>query len=311
MRKRRKFYNGSINHIYQKSADGNNLFYDYEDFLVFYTILSVCARSSDIKLLMMCIMYNHLHLLIRTMTVQELSKFMDRVTSWYVLEFNYSIGRKGKLLKKNFGSAPKWNEKSVRTTINYIGNNPVEKHLCEAAEEYRWNFIAYIHSPHPFSECIRRDKASKAMRKALAEIDSAVDLNIPLKHAQIRRIFRKLSDTEKEQIVDYIIYRYLPFDKEELLKYYESYETMLTAMHSNSGSEYDIREEWYPEADTAYIEMTEYIRSKWPEKAVRSVITIAPDEKINLAKELKDNTSGSRRQIARFLHMKEDKLADK
>ena len=149
------------------------------------------------------------------------------------------------------------------------------------------------------------------MRRALTEIDSAVELNIPLKHVQVRRILRKLSDTEKEQIVDYIIYKYLPFDKEELLKYYESYETMLTAMHSNSGNEYDIREEWYPESDTAYIEMTEYIRSKWPEKAVRSVITIAPDEKINLAKELKDNTSGSRRQIARFLHMKEDKLADK
>ena len=149
------------------------------------------------------------------------------------------------------------------------------------------------------------------MRGALTEIDSAVELNIPLKHAQLRRIFRKLSDTEKEQIVDYIIYKYLPFDKEELLKYYESYETMLTAMHSNSGNEYDIREEWYPESDTAYIEMTEYIRSKWPEKPVRSVIMISPEEKTKLANELKNNTSGSRRQIARFLHMEEDELADK
>jgi hypothetical protein len=245
------------------------------------------------------------------MTIQELSEFMDRVTSWYVMEFNYSIGRKGKLLKKNFGSAPKWNEKSVRTTINYIGNNPVEKHLCEAAEDYRWNFIAFIHSTQPFSESIHRDKASKAMRRALAEIDSAVDMNIPLKHAQLCRIFRKLSDTEKEQIVDYIIYKYMSFDKEELLNYYESYETMLTAMHSNTGSEYDIREEWYPESDTAYIEMTEYIRSKWPEKPVRSVIMISPEEKTKLANELKDNTTGSRRQIARFLHIKENELADK
>ena len=310
MRKRRKFYNGSINHIYQRSADGNNLFYDYEDFLVFYTILSVCARSSDIKPLMLCIMYNHFQLLMRTMTIQELSEFMDRVTSWYVMEFNYSIGRKGRLLKKNFGSAPKWNEKAIRTAINYIGNNPVEKNLCEAAEDYRWNFIAFIHSPHPFSESIRRDKASKAMRRVLNEIDSAVDLNIPLKHAQLRRIFRKLSDIEKEQIIDYIIYRYLPFDKEELLKHYESYESMLAAMHSNTGSEHDIREEWNPESDTSYIEMTQYIRSKWPEKPARSVIMSVPEGKIKLAKELKNNTSGSRRQIARFLHIKEDELTD-
>lgn len=303
MRKRRKFYSGSVNHIYQKSVNGNNLFYDHEDFLVFYTILSVCVRSCNVQLLMACIMFNHFHLLIRTASVQELSEFMDRVTSWYVMEFNYSIGRKGKLLKKNFGSAPKWKDKAVRTTINYIGNNPVEKAICDKAEEYRWNFLGFIKCKNPFSESIKREKASKAMRKALAEIDSAADLNIPMKHAQIRRIFRKLSAAEREQITDYIIYTYLPFDKEELNYYYESYETMLTAMHSNTGSEHDISEEWYPESDTAYIEMTEYIRIKWPDKMVRSVIMLDPDTKIALAKELEQSTTASQRQIARYLHI--------
>lgn len=305
MRKRRKFYSGVVNHIYQKSTDGSNLFYDYEDFLVFYTILSVCAKSSAIKPLMLCIMFNHFHLLARTTTFQELSGFMDRVTSWFVMEFNHAVGRKGKLLKKNFGSAPKWNDKSIRTTINYIGNNPVEKHLCNAAEEYRWNFLGFIESKNPFSESIKREKASKAMRRALAEIDSAVGLNLPLKYAQLRRIFRKLSADEMEQIVDYIIYVYLPFDNEGLTNYYESYESMLTAMHSNTGSEHDIREEWYPESDTAYLEMIKHTRSKWPEKMVRSVIMMNPDEKIKLAKELKNKTTASQRQIERFLHIKE------
>ena len=303
MRKRRKFYSGAINHVYQKSVNGWNLFYGDEDFLVFFTILSVCIRSSSAKLLMGCIMFNHFHLLIRTRTIQELSELMDRVTSWYVMEFNHSIGRKGKLLKKNFGSAPKWTEKSARSAMNYIGNNPVEKHITQKAEEYRWNFLAFILTENPFSEKIKREKASKAMRRAWNEVDVAADMNIPLKHAQLRRIFRRLSETEIEQLIDYIIVLYMPFDKDELIEYYGSYEAMLTAMHSNTGSEHEIKEEWNPEADTGYLEMIEYIQKKWPEKMVRSVIVLSNEEKAKLAIELKEYTSASSRQIACFLHI--------
>lgn len=303
MRKRRRFYSGVINHIYQKSSDGSNLFYGYEDFLVFYTIFSVCTRSSDVEVLMLCIMFNHFHSLIRTRTVQELSDFMDRVTAWYVMDFNFSVGRKGKLLKKNFGSAPKWKDKDVRSIINYIGNNPVEKYLTSVAETYRWNFLAYIFSKNPFSAPTKRDKASKPMRRALAQVDVSVKMNIPLKYQQLRRIFKSLSTVEVEQLVDYIISEYLPFDTEQLLSYYESYEAMLAAMHSNTGSEHDIREDWYPESDTAFLEMVNYVQRKWPERIARSVIMLSAEEKVVLLEELRRYTTASDRQICRFLHL--------
>ena len=143
MRKRRKFYRGVVNHVYQKSTNGVNMFYEWEDFIVFYSIFSVCAKSADVKVLELCIMYNHFHCLIRTESVHDLSSFMDRFTAWFVMEHNTHVGRKGKLLKKNYGSAPKWDDKAVRNAINYVGNNPIEKKLCKRAEEYRWNFLAY------------------------------------------------------------------------------------------------------------------------------------------------------------------------
>ena len=88
MRKKRKFYRGQVNHVYQRSINGVNLFYGWEDFIVFYTIFAVCARSSGIQVLELCIMPNHFHILIRTSSVHELSSFMDRFTSWYVMEYN-------------------------------------------------------------------------------------------------------------------------------------------------------------------------------------------------------------------------------
>lgn len=303
MRKRRKFYRGVVNHVYQKSINGVNLFYNYEDFLVFYTIFAVCVKSAKIQVLELCIMHNHFHCLIRTSTVQELSCFMDRFTSWFVMEFNTSIGRKGKLLKKNFGSAPKWDEKAVRNSINYVGNNPVEKKLCKRAEEYRWNFLAYEFSKNPFSEPLKREYASKPLRRALKETDNMEQLNLPIKFVQIRRMMKDLTNKEKEQLIDYIICKYLPFDYEELISYYGSYQTMLTAMNSNTGSEYDIPEERGLESDVEYDRMAAYIQKMNPEILIRSVTVLPQAEKASLAMELKRNTNASYKQIWRFLHM--------
>lgn len=303
MRKKRKFYSGILNHVYQRSLKGVNMFYENEDFLVFYTIFSVCVRSSDVDALMLCIMYNHFHLLMRAENVSQLSEFMDRFTSWFVTDFNYSIGRKGKLLKKNFGSAPKWTEKAVRSAINYIGNNPVEKGICASAENYRWNFLAYFYSDHPFSEPICRDRVSRAMRRALKEVDAMNQMNLPLKHAQLRRIMRGLSDVETGQFLDYVISEYFPFDRDGIVRYYSSYEAMLTAMQSNTGSEYDIREEWYPEPDTVFSDIMEYLRSLSFQGPVRSLIMLPDEKKRDLAEELSRHTSASEHQLEKFLHL--------
>jgi REP element-mobilizing transposase RayT len=79
MRKKRKFYSGVLNHVYQRSLNGVNLFYEDEDFLVFYTIFSVCVRSSDVEALMLCIMFNHFHALLRARSAQLRNKPSENV----------------------------------------------------------------------------------------------------------------------------------------------------------------------------------------------------------------------------------------
>jgi REP element-mobilizing transposase RayT len=306
MGRKRKFYSGAINHIYQKSIDGNNLFYGDEDFISFFTIMSICAKNCNIQILLICIMYNHFHALIRSADIYDLSKFMDRFTSWYVMDYNFSIGRKGKLLKKNFGSAPKWNDKSIRSAINYVGNNPVEKHLCAAAEEYRWNFLAYYQCNSPFSAPLIRKNASKKLRRALAEVDSMHNFDKPIKCLQAKRLLSKLTKEEADQLIDYIITLYSVIDYNELILYYGSYEKMLEAMRSNTGSEHEIQEEWYPESDKSFQEMTDYTITQWPMKIARQVSMLDESSKTHLLYELKQHTSASNRQICKFLHINSD-----
>lgn len=305
MRKRRKFYRGVVNHVYQRTCDGFQLFYTIEDCLVFYTIFSVCARSSpNVQVLELSIMHNHIHSMIRTETVQELSSFMDYSSSWFAREYNLFAGRSGRLLKKNFGSAPKWDDKKLRSAIIYVGNNPVEKNFCRKATDSRWNFLAYATSRNPFSKPLIKSESSYEMRRVLKEVDMMVRLNRPLKYVQIVRMVRNLSNEEMQQFIDYVIVSYLPFDYDDLISNFKSYDAMVTAMESTTGSDYDIKEKRDGFSLQAFYEMKGYLEQFMSRHDIRRVTVLPLEQKIKLLYELKEHTSSSEQQICDFLHIK-------
>ena len=131
-------------HVYQRAVKGFNIFYDLEDYLVFYTIFATVARQYNVTLMELCIMIDHIHVLMSSMSLDEISRFVMHYTSMFVREYNSEVGRKGPLFHKSFGSAPKRGSKTIRTTIVYIGNNPVEKNLCTSPELYFWNFLEFF-----------------------------------------------------------------------------------------------------------------------------------------------------------------------
>lgn len=304
MRKRRRFYRGVTNHVYQRTVDGVHLFYSIEDCLVFFTIFSVCVRSDEVQVFEACLMRNHVHFLAKTETVQQLSRFIDHYTSWFVHEYNTFAGRKGRLFQKNFGSAPKWEDKKLRSAIIYVGNNPVEKHFCKRAVEYRWNFLAYKECPYPFSEKIIKRKASRKLNKALKEVDTMVKLNLPLKYAQLIRMTQDLSDKEMEQFVDYVIYAYSPFDYEELTSHFKSFESMLEAMDSTTGDDFDIKESRDNFSLDAFNEMIRYMQKSMKRYEIRKITTLPIEKKMEIYHDLHSHTSASVQQICNFLHIK-------
>ena len=171
--RRRRFLEDEVHHIYQRTINRFNIFYDLEDYLVYYTIFSVAARQYGVIVLGLCLMFDHIHMLIKTDVRVRMSEFVRQVTCMFVREQNNDVGRKGSLFQARFGSAPKRGLKLLRTAINYLFNNPVEKKLCTRAEEFRWNFLAYAVSSHPFSDPLIIRQASRSLKRAIKEVDLA------------------------------------------------------------------------------------------------------------------------------------------
>ena len=82
-------------------------------------------------------------------------------------------------------------EKSIKTSYSYVYNNPVEKKLAAVSQNYRWTFLAYAASDHPFSEKIVLRKASMGLRRALKEVQAFRKKDAPLSEPCLRIEDRK------------------------------------------------------------------------------------------------------------------------
>ena len=301
--RKRLFKKGIINHCYQRTAGGVVLFYNVSDYLVFFTIFCVSARKHDVVVLSLCQMPDHIHHTVKAKNASELSAFVGDYTRVFSRRHNAVCHRSGQLFESPFGSAPKTGDKKARTNLIYVGNNPVERRLCKKAEEYRWNYLAYANSSHPFSsECIIRN-ASAAMKKAVREVKWMFNEGKSLVYAQLQRLFGTLSVEEKKQLTDYIVSLYNVIDYEDAIRYFDSYEDMLRAMHSNTGSEYDINETFLGKDDSYYLQMSHIVSKKLDLTDIHDILGFPAAEKAEVFKLLRQDTFAMGEQIARFLRL--------
>ena len=302
MQKKRKFNPSAAIHIYQKTLDGAVIFYTLYDLLAYITRLSVNARKYGITVLLICPMFDHIHILTLQKTLDQLCRFVGRTTSEFVLAYNEDCGRKGPLFSPRFGSSIKKIDKEKRACIAYLANNAPEKKWVARCEDYRWNLIAYATCDHPYSDKIVLRKASRQLRSNLNQVDRCLEREEPLGYKHLKRMFRGLARKEREQLIDYILSRYSPIDYDLLISFYGNYRNMLVAINANNGHEYEIKEEYNVDSHEAYKEMLRKVAAHGGE--IKDVLTMSFGQKIALTGELLCETTATPEQVRKFLHLK-------
>lgn len=301
--KRRIFYKGILNHCYQRSFDGGVLFYTFRDHLVFFTQYCVSARKHHIDVLGLCQMPDHLHDSIRAERRIDLERFKRESLTAFSKKWNQACGTNGAVWEASFGSSVKFGDKNARSNLIYVGNNPVERKLVERAEEYRWNYLAYARSDHPFSETLVLRDARWPLQKAVREIKAQRTVDRPLNYAQLQRLFAPLQSKERLQLTDYIIHSYNVIDYPATIRFFGSYENMLSALHATTGSEHDLNEIFVGKSDAHYVRMTATLLRHGPWTDIHQVLSLDTEEKYELFRLLRRETEAPAEQIANFLHL--------
>lgn len=293
-------------HIFQRGQEGVVIFYTRQDYLVYYTIFSVYADKFGLKVLGLAIMYNHLHILVVGGDSAKIKRFMTVVTSVFAREYNLDAGLSGPVFQGPFGSSIKYGEKEIRTACGYLYNNHTNNRLCEKAEQIRWNFLAYDHNDHPFSQAIPLRSARMVFRRAVKMVRAAKERGDYLNYAALRRIYRGLTKDEKESITDYIITTYNIIDYKALESLYPSYEEMIYSFNANTYHDYNIpeSEDDRNSDDRIYQTLSKLVLKSTTINSLKQVLLLSEDERIRLALMLQARTSAPLKKICAFFRVK-------
>ena len=296
------YQRGAVGHIYQRARSGFVVFYSVKDSLVFFTIFSLTAAKHRIRGLGLCLMYNHIHVLVEAEDHKAIARFMQELCSKFSRTYNIRHGLKGSLFS-TYGLSNKRGGKQIRTSLAYLYNNPVEDRICKRAEEWHWNFLAYANSDHPYSEKLVLREAAVGMRKAARTVRTLHAHQRPLTYEVLDALFKSLNITEKKQLVDFIVREYSVIDFKSTISYYGSYGNMLTAFSSNTGSEYDICEPHDPYSGMAYRKMTHHLASDKRFSGIEDVLQLPAEERIAYLNELAIACGVSLNHARKFLRI--------
>lgn len=86
---------------------------------------SSAARDLLVEILTFCFMPNHIHLLVRQLKDEGITKFMRKAGTGYASYFNKKYERKGHLFQGRFRAVHIKNEEQLKNVFVYIHTNPL------------------------------------------------------------------------------------------------------------------------------------------------------------------------------------------
>jgi len=167
MRRKDKFAEGEIYHVFNKSISNYGIFKDLDNgqrflnVVEYYNNLTVTKsyseftkrktfnykniiypiESTHVKIISYCIMPDHYHFLLKILKSETFSKLMNTIEDSYTRYFNTKFHRKGPLWQNSFKSVEiKSNEQLIHVS-RYIHLNPTTNKLVDCPED--WIFSSY------------------------------------------------------------------------------------------------------------------------------------------------------------------------
>src|SRR3990167_9613177 len=145
--RKKPFVLGEYYHIYNRGNSKQKIFHDQEDYFRFISLLYACNSGNDFRIYALnsgespydfergtllvsigayCLMPNHFHILITQTDKGDISKFMQKLTTAYVMYYNKKYERTGGLFEGRFKAEHLDRDIYLKYIFSYIHLNPVK-----------------------------------------------------------------------------------------------------------------------------------------------------------------------------------------
>ena len=143
------FVSGEYYHLYNRGNSKQKIFHDTEDYRRFVALLYTCNSENNFRMSIVkdsakkdpylweignqivyigayCLMPNHFHILITEKEKDGVSKFMQKLSTAYVMYYNIKYERTGSLFEGKFRSQHLGTDQYMKYIFSYIHLNPLK-----------------------------------------------------------------------------------------------------------------------------------------------------------------------------------------
>ncbi|WP_433745182.1 transposase [Falsibacillus pallidus] len=147
-RKHRIWFPGAIYHITARGNRRMNIFMEDNDFITYLKILEDVRQQYPFILHSYCLMNNHLHLQLETIS-HHIKIIMKEIHSRYAVYLNRKLRMVGHVFQGRYGASLIQENDYFLEASRYIHRNPLEANMVKCLSDYAWSsYPAYIHLSH-------------------------------------------------------------------------------------------------------------------------------------------------------------------
>lgn len=133
-----------VYHWISKGINKKVLFHSSDDREFYIGLINKHRKKFDLYLHHYCIMRNHIHLLLRSDTLRQLSQFSHYMARSYATYYNIAYNWQGQVFTRSYKSFPISDDSYLLECGRYIERNPVRAKICKSPENYCYSsFLFY------------------------------------------------------------------------------------------------------------------------------------------------------------------------
>jgi len=127
-------------HVLNRGNAKQQIFFDESDYRMFESVLLLGIKKFDIEVYAYCVMPNHFHFVLKTLSDGEMGRFMQWITlthtSWIHVK-NDSVGY-GHIYQGRYKSFVIEDDIYLQAVLRYVEQNPLRAGLVTNLEEWVW-----------------------------------------------------------------------------------------------------------------------------------------------------------------------------
>ena len=143
----RSIVGGYCYHVLNRANKRAPVFHERADYEQFFALVARAQSRLALPILAMCLMPNHVHLVVRPSANTDLARWMHWVFTTHVRWYHAKYATTGRIWQGRFKAFVAQDDHHLLTVMRYVERNALRAKLVERAEDWEWGSLNWRRAP--------------------------------------------------------------------------------------------------------------------------------------------------------------------